>query len=53
MSYRPRNSVEGPHQHQIELSAAGVGHHLIEDDPANPKYLLTDSHLGYRFIESV
>jgi two-component system, OmpR family, KDP operon response regulator KdpE len=25
----------------------------IEDDPANPKYLLTDSHIGYRFCESV
>jgi two-component system, OmpR family, KDP operon response regulator KdpE len=25
----------------------------IEDDPANPKYLLTDSHIGYRFNESV
>jgi two-component system KDP operon response regulator KdpE len=24
----------------------------IEDDPANPKYLLTESHIGYRFIES-
>ena len=24
----------------------------IEDDPANPKYLLTDSHIGYRFCES-
>jgi two-component system KDP operon response regulator KdpE len=23
----------------------------IEDDPANPKYLLTDSHVGYRFAE--
>jgi len=23
----------------------------IEDDPANPKYLLTDSHFGYRFAE--
>jgi two-component system, OmpR family, KDP operon response regulator KdpE len=23
----------------------------IEDDPANPKYLLTDSHIGYRFNE--
>jgi two-component system KDP operon response regulator KdpE len=23
----------------------------IEDDPANPKYLLTDSHFGYRFVE--
>jgi len=25
----------------------------IEDDPAGPKYLLTDSHIGYRFSESV
>jgi len=25
----------------------------IEDDPANPKYLLTESHIGYRFIESI
>ncbi len=25
----------------------------IEDDPANPKYLLTDSHLGYRFSENL
>jgi len=24
----------------------------IEDDPANPQYLLTESHLGYRFVES-
>jgi two-component system KDP operon response regulator KdpE len=24
----------------------------IEDDPADPKYLLTDSHIGYRFSES-
>lgn len=23
----------------------------IEDDPANPQYLLTESHLGYRFVE--
>jgi hypothetical protein len=23
----------------------------IEDDPANPKYLITDSHFGYRFAE--
>ena len=23
----------------------------LEDDPANPKYLLTDSHIGYRFCE--
>jgi two-component system, OmpR family, KDP operon response regulator KdpE len=25
----------------------------IEDDPANPRYLLTDSHIGYRFSEAV
>jgi two-component system KDP operon response regulator KdpE len=25
----------------------------IEDDPADPKYLLTESHIGYRFSESV
>jgi len=25
----------------------------IEDDPASPKYLLTESHIGYRFSESV
>ena len=25
----------------------------IEDDPANPKYLLTDAYVGYRFTESV
>ena len=25
----------------------------IEDDPANPAYLLTESHIGYRFSESI
>jgi two-component system, OmpR family, KDP operon response regulator KdpE len=25
----------------------------IEDDPANPTYLLTESHIGYRFSESI
>jgi two-component system KDP operon response regulator KdpE len=25
----------------------------IEDDPANPKYLITESHIGYRFSESM
>lgn len=25
----------------------------IEDDPAHPKYLLTESHIGYRFSEPV
>jgi two-component system KDP operon response regulator KdpE len=23
----------------------------LEDDPANPKYLLTEAHFGYRFVE--
>jgi two-component system KDP operon response regulator KdpE len=25
----------------------------IEDDPANPRYLLTESHIGYRFSDTV
>ena len=25
----------------------------VEDNPADPKYLLTDSHIGYRFVDSV
>jgi two-component system KDP operon response regulator KdpE len=25
----------------------------IEDDPGNPKYLMTEAHIGYRFCESV
>jgi two-component system KDP operon response regulator KdpE len=24
----------------------------LEDDPAEPEYLLTDSHIGYRFVEA-
>ncbi|MGA1981687.1 MAG: response regulator transcription factor [Acidobacteriaceae bacterium] len=24
----------------------------LEDDPASPRYLLTDAHFGYRFVES-
>jgi two-component system KDP operon response regulator KdpE len=31
-------------------------HHLrkkLEDDPSNPKYLLTDAHIGYRFVEKL
>jgi two-component system, OmpR family, KDP operon response regulator KdpE len=24
----------------------------IEDDPANPKYLLTESYVGYRFCDA-
>ena len=25
----------------------------LEDDPANPQYLLTDTHVGYRFVEKL
>jgi two-component system KDP operon response regulator KdpE len=25
----------------------------LEDDPANPKYLLTEAHVGYRFAEKL
>jgi len=25
----------------------------IEDDPRNPKYLLTDAYVGYRFREQI
>jgi two-component system KDP operon response regulator KdpE len=25
----------------------------IEDDPGNPKYLMTEAHIGYRFSESI
>jgi len=25
----------------------------LEDDPANPQYLLTDPHVGYRFVEKL
>jgi DNA-binding response OmpR family regulator len=25
----------------------------LEDDPANPKYLLTDAWFGYRFAEDL
>jgi two-component system KDP operon response regulator KdpE len=24
----------------------------IEDDPSNPRYLLTDAYVGYRFAEA-
>jgi two-component system KDP operon response regulator KdpE len=24
----------------------------LEDDPSSPKYILTDSHIGYRFKET-
>jgi DNA-binding response OmpR family regulator len=25
----------------------------LEDDPANPQYLLTGAHVGYRFVEKL
>jgi two-component system KDP operon response regulator KdpE len=58
-----------PIQHSRLLSAVwgeGYGNELeylrtfmrqlrkkLEDDPANPKYLLTESHVGYRFAEKL
>jgi two-component system KDP operon response regulator KdpE len=49
------NSVWGPeYGNELEYLRTFVRQirKKIEDDPANPKYLLTDSHLGYRFCES-
>jgi two-component system KDP operon response regulator KdpE len=47
-------SVWGPeHRDECEYLRTFV-HQLrkkLEDDPANPKYLLTDAHCGYRFVE--
>jgi two-component system KDP operon response regulator KdpE len=50
------NSVWGPeYGGELEYLRTFV-HQLrkkLEDDPANPKYLLTDAHVGYRFVEKV
>jgi two-component system, OmpR family, KDP operon response regulator KdpE len=50
------NSVWGPeYGGELEYLRTFV-HQLrkkLEDDPANPQYLLTDAHIGYRFAEKV
>jgi two-component system KDP operon response regulator KdpE len=52
--YRLLNKVWGPeYGGELEYLRTYI-HQLrkkLEDDPANPKYLLTDSHIGYRFCE--
>ena len=37
------------------MRSCQIGRHLrkkLEDEPAEPAYLLTDSHIGYRFAEA-
>jgi two-component system, OmpR family, KDP operon response regulator KdpE len=50
------NSVWGPeYGGELEYLRTFI-HQLrkkLEDDPANPVYLLTDAHVGYRFAEAV
>jgi two-component system, OmpR family, KDP operon response regulator KdpE len=50
------NSVWGPeYGRELEYLRTLV-HQLrkkLEEDPANPKYLLTDAHVGYRFAEKL
>ena len=50
------NAVWGPeYGEELEYLRTFV-HQLrkkLEDDPANPQYLLTDAHVGYRFVEKV
>jgi two-component system KDP operon response regulator KdpE len=50
------NSVWGPeYGGELEYLRTFV-HQLrkkLEDDPANPTYLLTDAHVGYRFVEKL
>jgi two-component system, OmpR family, KDP operon response regulator KdpE len=49
-------SVWGP-EHAEELDYLRTFVHQLrkklEDDPSNPKYLLTDANFGYRFVESL
>jgi two-component system, OmpR family, KDP operon response regulator KdpE len=48
------NSVWGPeYGGELEYLRTFI-HQLrkkLEDDPSNPQYLLTDAHVGYRFVE--
>jgi two-component system KDP operon response regulator KdpE len=50
------NSVWGP-EYGGELEYLRTFMHQLrkklEDDPGNPRYLLTDAHVGYRFIEKL
>jgi two-component system, OmpR family, KDP operon response regulator KdpE len=50
------NSVWGPeYGGELEYLRTFI-HQLrkkLEDDPANPQYLLTDAHVGYRFVEKL
>ena len=50
------NSVWGP-EYGGELEYLRTFMHQLrkklEDDPTNPRYLLTDPHVGYRFIEKL
>lgn len=50
------NSVWGP-EYGGELEYLRTFMHQLrrklEDDPANPRYLLTDAHVGYRFAEKL
>jgi two-component system KDP operon response regulator KdpE len=50
------NSVWGPeYGGELEYLRTFV-HQLrkkLEDDPSNPQYLLTDAHVGYRFVEQL
>ena len=50
------NSVWGP-EYGGELEYLRTFMHQLrrklEDDPANPQYLLTDAHVGYRFVEKL
>ena len=50
------NSVWGP-EYGGELEYLRTFMHQLrkklEDDPTNPQYLLTDAHVGYRFVEKL
>jgi two-component system, OmpR family, KDP operon response regulator KdpE len=48
------NSVWGPeYGNELEYLRTFIRQlrKKLEDDPAHPRYLLTDSHVGYRFHE--
>lgn len=43
---------EPPRSTTPNLSAPPSSRKKLEGDPANPEYLLTGSHVGYRFAET-